>query len=498
MKKVLAVFLFFNLQFAAQQKQADSLLNILKITKEDTAKIKTLYSLAFKFSQTNEYEKAMLYAENGLELAGKEYKTPGISVVKANLFSLIAAMYRDMSNYPMALQKYDEALKIHEKNKNKEGMGNTINNIGIIYWYQGNYAKAHEKYLKAYAIREEIGDLKGISASIWSIGMINLSQGDYKKALENYFKALKIKEQLGDKKSIAALYNNIGSVYIYQNNHKEALLQYFKAIKIMEELGEKKNLAASLNNIGVIYQEQGDYNKALEQHLKALQIREELGDDEGISISYNNLGTVYSKLAGTQTSASERLKNFGKAEKYLTNTLFLSKKYGYKEWIKESYQNLTAFDSATGKWQNAYENHKLFINYRDSLLNEENTKKTVEGEMNYAFSKREEATKIEQAKKDVISVEEKQKQKIIIISVSSGLVLVLILAIVIFISLLKNKEKNRIITEQKRLVEDQNKIVEEKQKEVLDSIHYAKRIQTALITSEKYIEKNLNKLAKDH
>ena len=132
------------------------------------------------------------------------------------------------------------------------------------------------------------------------------------------------------------------------------------------------------------------------------------------------------------------------------------------------------------------------------MLNEENTKKTVEGEMNYAFSKREEATKIEQAKKDVISVEEKQKQKIIIISVSSGLVLVLILAIVIFISLLKNKEKNRIITEQKRLVEDQNKIVEEKQKEVLDSIHYAKRIQTALITSEKYIEKNLNKLAKDH
>ncbi len=36
--------------------------------------------------------------------------------------------------------------------------------------------------------------------------------------------------------------------------------------------------------------------------------------------------------------------------------------------------------------------------------------------------------------------------------------------------------------------------VDEKQKEILDSIHYAKRIQTALITSEKYIEKNLNKL----
>ena len=34
------------------------------------------------------------------------------------------------------------------------------------------------------------------------------------------------------------------------------------------------------------------------------------------------------------------------------------------------------------------------------------------------------------------------------------------------------------------------------QKEILDSIHYAKRIQTALIPSDKYIEKSLNKLQK--
>ncbi len=34
-------------------------------------------------------------------------------------------------------------------------------------------------------------------------------------------------------------------------------------------------------------------------------------------------------------------------------------------------------------------------------------------------------------------------------------------------------------------------LIEEKQKEILDSIHYAKRIQNALITSEKYIEKTI-------
>ncbi len=36
-------------------------------------------------------------------------------------------------------------------------------------------------------------------------------------------------------------------------------------------------------------------------------------------------------------------------------------------------------------------------------------------------------------------------------------------------------------------------VIEEKQKEILDSIHYAKRIQNALLPTEKSIEKNLNK-----
>lgn len=37
---------------------------------------------------------------------------------------------------------------------------------------------------------------------------------------------------------------------------------------------------------------------------------------------------------------------------------------------------------------------------------------------------------------------------------------------------------------------------EEKQKEILDSIHYAKRIQQSLLPNEKYISKNLYRLNK--
>ncbi len=45
---------------------------------------------------------------------------------------------------------------------------------------------------------------------------------------------------------------------------------------------------------------------------------------------------------------------------------------------------------------------------------------------------------------------------------------------------------------QQAKIEKQKELVEEKQKEIIDSIHYAKRIQIALLPSEKYIARRLN------
>ncbi|MGZ3933168.1 MAG: hypothetical protein ACXVP0_18350, partial [Bacteroidia bacterium] len=123
-----------------------------------------------------------------------------------------------------------------------------------------------------------------------------------------------------------------------------------------------------------------------------------------------------------------------------------------------------------------------------------NVKKTVEAQMQYEFDKKEAAAKLEQNKKDLKAYEEKQQQQLIIGVVSVGIILVLALTLVILRSLRQNQKKNRIITEQKLLVEKQKELVEEKQREVLDSIHYARKIQQALITPEKYIDKSLQRL----
>ncbi|MGZ4100100.1 MAG: hypothetical protein ACXVNM_14535, partial [Bacteroidia bacterium] len=85
---------------------------------------------------------------------------------------------------------------------------------------------------------------------------------------------------------------------------------------------------------------------------------------------------------------------------------------------------------------------------------------------------------------------------VIIFAVLSILLLVIGFAVFLY-------NRFRIISRQKLIIEEQKVVVDkaynklnERNKEVMDSIHYAKRIQNALITSENYIEAQLKKFRK--
>ena len=80
------------------------------------------------------------------------------------------------------------------------------------------------------------------------------------------------------------------------------------------------------------------------------------------------------------------------------------------------------------------------------------------------------------------------------VALYGGLVLVIAFSGFVFNRFRVTQKQKVIIEQQKVLVDEAFAQLEEKNKEVMDSIHYAKRIQTALMPNEKYIEKTLNKL----
>lgn len=93
-----------------------------------------------------------------------------------------------------------------------------------------------------------------------------------------------------------------------------------------------------------------------------------------------------------------------------------------------------------GNYKDAYENHKMYIIYRDSIANKENTEKIVQQKLQYEFDKNETQSRAEQA----ATKEELQRQKMVRNGFVGGFAVVLLFAILILIQRNKiRKEKQR-------------------------------------------------------
>jgi signal transduction histidine kinase len=467
------------------QEKIDSLFTVLKTAKEDSSKVNIIIGLAYEFLIYNP-DSAVFFANEALVHATKincklgivdahivigrvlinlgKYKeavknytdalalcdellpsaTPAsrtkILKRKGNAYLNIGGIKEYQGDYPEGLKNCFDALRIYQEVGYKRGIAMAYNNLGNIYNRLGNYPEALKNYFAALKIQEEIGDKPNIAGSYDNIGAVYMDQGNSAEALKNYFTALKIYEELDDKRGKAENLNNIGSIYDDQSNSAEALKNYFTALKLDEEFGNKIGKAVDLNNIGTVYFDQGNYAEALKSHSAALKINEELGDKQQKAYSYINIGDDYIKLN----------KN-SEASWYLNKGLSLAKEIGSPSDIRNCYKSLADLDSVKGNFKQSLENYKMFINYRDSLVNKKNTKKMMQIQMQYEFDKKESLAKVEQEKKDALALKEMQKQKLIRNGFVGGFAVLLIFVVIIFIIRLQ-REKIRLIKKERNRI----------------------------------------------
>lgn len=245
-----------------------------------------------------------------------------------------------------------------------------------------------------------------------------------------------------------------------------------------------------MNNIGTVYFELKDYSKATEYKTLSLKLREEIKDKKGTAIALLGLGTIH-----------EAQNNHSKALPLLNRSMELSKELGFPENIKNVALALSKHYKATNDPKKALENYELFILMRDSLSNEQNRKASIRSQLKYEYEKQAAADSVAHAKDSEIKNAELAKQKAEIkakknqqYALFGGLGLVCLFGVFMFNRYKITQKQKEIIEGQKEIVEKQKKLVEEKQKEILDSIHYAKRIQLAQIPSEKQVVKMILKL----
>ncbi|KOY85855.1 hypothetical protein AD998_06605 [bacterium 336/3] len=382
----------------AQNTKLDSLLDVLKTSKEDTNQVKVLYRISDIFRGKSQNERALEYTKKSLELS----KKLRFEKFEANNYGILGIIYTNLGNYQEALTYHKKSLFIKAKITDKQGVGNSYNNIGDVYYQLGNYAEALVYHFKALKIREELGNKISIANSYNNIGSTYNLQKNYEESLKYHFLSLKIMEELKEKASIARSYNNIAINYNALKKHQEALIYQQKAILLQEETNNKKGRGITLGNIGSTYHYLENYEKANEYYEKSLKLREEIKDKYGIAVMWRNIANVCIKQ-----------KKYKEAKAYLDKSMVFSKEMNSLEDFKHTYFIYSTLYKEESNYEASLDNYKKYIVYRDSIFNVENDKKSMKAQIQYEFEKQQAITEAQYEKQQAIKQAEFEKQNIL-------------------------------------------------------------------------------------
>lgn len=429
------------------QTATDSLLIQLKQTTVDTLKVKLYIELGNNLSYENP-KQAILYYNQSIQLAKKE----GNLNLLAKSYKAIGNFYYDKSDYKDALTNYKFAQLNFEKALNEKETGKIFLSIGNVYLAQNIEGKAYEYFLRALKIAEKLNHLKGIASSYNNIGLIYQMRHDAIKTIEFFNKSLKISTQINDKRGISSVNTNIGIVYADEKKYQLALDYYHKSLEIDTELQDKFGMVICYNNIGDIYAKQHELNSAKQYYDKGILLANEIGNKSMLALLYLNMASL-----------NFEEKKFSDALKNATESLKFAKLTNEIKAQAHVYELFSKISAEENNHKNAYEFHKLFKKYNDSLSSGDKLMKIKELDILFETENKNSELQFltDKKKQNEIQI---TNQKILIYGV-----VILSLFIIIFTSILfrQNRAKvkmNSLLTLKGLQIEEKNKEIVEQHK----------------------------------
>ena len=219
-------------------------LKILRENSDTPGQLQKLYELGDLFQSKRQYQKALIYARQALDLSNEKSNLDHQVVALVN----IGCVYWEMSQLKKAMKFYQDALSISDQLGDKKGQGMLRAIIGISYWRKGEWSVAinwFEKALQNFPdgeikteVLEPIGTCKYKGLRIVmdrGIGILKnrikiaQSQNDPERILLPSFSMIPLVFFTGRKESISPLLKTI--IPLAQQLQKNKILDFIPRLK---------------------------------------------------------------------------------------------------------------------------------------------------------------------------------------------------------------------------------------------------------------------------
>jgi tetratricopeptide (TPR) repeat protein len=458
---------------------------------KDTANIISSSLYVSDYLSSFSPSEASKFAEEALKLA--ILVNDKKSIGKSNM--AIGAAYYSQSNYVSAMKACEKAAEVFRETGDKADLAVVLNTIGVIYKNWGDYQKAIEYYQQNLDLQESLMDTIQMGKAYANIGNIYFYVGiDLDKALDNYDKSRKFFQIEKQYLLVAQQSNSIGLVYKEKKDYGEALTNFKSALKEFTGQNYKPGIASAQNNIGNVYLEGGNFDDALLYCKEALRINQETGNNKEVGSNYRDLGRIYFKWG-----------KYSEALQYFNQSLKINKDLGHKKEVYELYRNISEVYEKQGVYRTALDNFKNYNALKDSTISEGYLNQISELAAKYETDKKDKELIIQKSQLDQKKAEaaqnkaeiekkdiENKRQRLLIYSFILGLIIVFVFSIILYKQYREKRRANILLEEHNIEIKHQRDQIFMQKQEITDSIHYAKRIQTAILPPDRILEKNLS------
>lgn len=510
MKTKLKYAILFSLSWICSYSQnTESISKSLKKLREknvhDTTKISLCLTLASEY--ISYYNDSAFYF---LDKADDFLKIYPNAKDERDAKYLRSMVYYTISEFDKSQWSLNQTIELAKKEKDNGLLAKSYNLMGAIQFNLGNYAAAIKQYNNKLDIVKMLGDTISIIETYYNISLINNAEGSYFKSLENNYAALGLSQKIKDSVSMMIVYEGLGISYSKINDLKKAIINLKKALQLAITYGKSYEEAGIWVDLGSVYQQNREHEKALYYFQRAEETARKNGDKlvesiassgKGVSLmfqkKYREAIEIFKSANAIQANISYKkgiaenqlhiadcnieLGNYSEARAFALNSLSEAKSLGEKKLESDSYLSLSKVYERLANTDSAYICYKKHIAISDTINNRSVIRKAAELEsklekirINEERIYNEKVTNAELAK---------QKQIRNTIFVAAGIVLLLLL-----FSYRNYRQKEKASIE----IIEKKKIIEHKNKDILDSITYSKRLQSAVLMSREEVRATLS------
>lgn len=349
------IFFFLLTKLNAQDKEVDSLRNLITEHKQDSVVVNAHLQLSVLLSKTD-IEDSKQNALKAIELSKKINFKKGEAYGYKNLGLLL---YAKGELTKELIENWKKSLELFEEIGFKKGISNLQSNIGSVYQSKGDDPTALDYFLKSVRLAEEIKDSLRISTAYLNIGSVYSNEkATYDEALEAYNRSKNIFEKIHYKDGVAYAAINMAELYLNKNDPKAALQALDESMVLFDQ--NDPELANSHIMVGKAYEQMGMLNVAEKNYLKAIAFAKTNDAKMEASKAYIHLADIYNTL-GKPDKALDEYKN----------ALLLTKSTKVFKDKKDIYEGLAKVYAKLNDYQNAFNYQKQFSAIGDSIRNDD-------------------------------------------------------------------------------------------------------------------------------